>query len=209
MTVALEDGGRRLVIRRRRSPKSLVWLAIMISSTAFFAYGSVAMDASAAQRWSFLGVALISAYIVLRWAAMMMPATPLLEADAEGFRFPSRFAATVPWQAISDVAPIRTDLRGVGFFPEGKLWTVPVMLKEPMAVGWSFPWRLIARRRPTELQLKLHEMVWPRTPAGRVFTGEDLRILVRANKRAAARGAGRLVIPEDGVWRYFGLDAPT
>lgn len=206
MSISLADGGRRLVIRRRRSLKALIWLAIMISSTAFFAFGAATLEGSATQRWSFLAVAAVSAFIVLRWLVMMLPATPLFEADAEGLRMPAQFAATIPWRAISDVAPIRTEIRGVGFFPEGKLWTVPVMLKQPMDVGWRGPWRLLRRRQPDELHLKLAEMVWPRTAAGRAFTGEDLRILVRANKRAAARGADRLVVPEDGVWRYFGLD---
>lgn len=205
MTVFLKDDGRRLVIRRRRAIKSVVWLAIMVSSTAFFAYGAIAMEGLAAQRWSFLGVALVSGYILLRWAWMMLPATPLLEADAEGFRVPSMFAATIPWREISDVAPIRTEIRGFGFFPEGRLWTVPVMLKQPLDPGWRWPWALFHRRQARELRLKLPEMVWPRTSGGRPFTGEDLRILVRANKRAAARGSGRLVIPDDGVWRYFGL----
>lgn len=207
MTISLEDDGRRLVILRRRPAKTFVWLAVMVSSAVFFAAGAFAIHGGLGQRAMFVGAALLSVAVAARWLAMMLPKTPLLEADAEGLSMPAYFAATIPWRAISDVAPIKTEVRGAAaIFPEGRMWTVPLMMKAPFDPGWHFPRRLFARGPQREIHLRLHEMLWPRTPAGRALTGEDLRLLVRANKRAAARGTGAFVVPDDGNWRFFGLD---
>lgn len=206
MTISLEDNGRRLVIGRRKPTKTFIWLAFMVSSAVFFAIGAFQIHGGIGQRAMFLAVAVMSLVICGRWLAMMLPKTPLLEADAEGLRMPALFSATIPWRAISDVGPLKTEVRGAGIFPEGRLWIVPLMLKAPLDPGWRGLRRRFVKPDALEITLKLPEMLWPRTEAGRAFTGEDLRLLVRLNKRAAARGDERLVVPDDGVWRYFDLD---